>query len=52
MVTSSEFCLFSNAIDPYKREAEPQINSYGLELGSQQAKDFFVWLLKNKRKQR
>ncbi|XP_019404197.1 PREDICTED: glucagon-like [Crocodylus porosus] len=40
-----------NAIDPYKREAEPQINSYGLELGSQQAKDFFVWLLKNKRKQ-
>ncbi|KAM9112852.1 gastric inhibitory polypeptide [Pangshura tecta] len=43
-----------NAIDPSKREAEPQlsaVNGQGLELASQGAQDFFVWLLKNKRKQ-
>uniref|UniRef100_A0A8C4YIA9 Gastric inhibitory polypeptide n=1 Tax=Gopherus evgoodei TaxID=1825980 RepID=A0A8C4YIA9_9SAUR len=44
-----------NAIDPSKREAEPQLSAVsgqGLELASQGAQDFFVWLLKNKRKQR
>ncbi|CAM5178643.1 unnamed protein product [Eretmochelys imbricata] len=43
-----------NAIDPSKREAEPQmsvVSGPGLELASQGAQDFFVWLLKNKRKQ-
>ncbi|XP_044855218.1 pro-glucagon-like [Mauremys mutica] len=43
-----------NAIDPSKREAEPQLSAVsgqGLELASQGAQDFFVWLLKNKRKQ-
>lgn len=50
-----EFCLSRNAIDPSKREAEPQmsvVSGPGLELASQGAQDFFVWLLKNKRKQR
>ncbi|XP_067396998.1 gastric inhibitory polypeptide [Emydura macquarii macquarii] len=43
-----------NVIDPFKREAEPQMSAVsgpGLELASQGTKDFFVWLLKNKRKQ-
>uniref|UniRef100_A0A8C3PFU2 Gastric inhibitory polypeptide n=1 Tax=Chrysemys picta bellii TaxID=8478 RepID=A0A8C3PFU2_CHRPI len=43
-----------NAIDPSKREAEPQMSAVSgqrLELASQGAQDFFVWLLKNKRKQ-
>uniref|UniRef100_A0A8C8R8Q1 Gastric inhibitory polypeptide n=1 Tax=Pelusios castaneus TaxID=367368 RepID=A0A8C8R8Q1_9SAUR len=43
-----------NVIDPNKREAEPQMSAVSgqdLELASQGAKDFFVWLLKNKRKQ-
>ncbi|XP_074835129.1 beta-1,4 N-acetylgalactosaminyltransferase 2 isoform X1 [Carettochelys insculpta] len=43
-----------NAIDPYKREVEPQMSAasgQGLELASQGGKDFFVWLLNNKRKQ-
>ncbi|NXX18169.1 GIP protein, partial [Podargus strigoides] len=43
-----------NIIEPYKREAEPQAsapNGQRLELGSQEAKDFFAWLLKAQKKQ-
>uniref|UniRef100_K7FCV1 Gastric inhibitory polypeptide n=1 Tax=Pelodiscus sinensis TaxID=13735 RepID=K7FCV1_PELSI len=44
-----------NDIDPSKREADPQmlaVGGQGLDLASQGAKDFFVWLLNNNRKQR
>nr|XP_025962759.1 gastric inhibitory polypeptide [Dromaius novaehollandiae] len=43
-----------NIIEPYKREAEPQVsavNGQSLDLSSQEAKDFFAWLLKNKKSQ-
>nr|XP_025039054.1 beta-1,4 N-acetylgalactosaminyltransferase 2 isoform X3 [Pelodiscus sinensis] len=43
-----------NDIDPSKREADPQmlaVGGQGLDLASQGAKDFFVWLLNNNRKQ-
>ncbi|KFU96779.1 Gastric inhibitory polypeptide, partial [Pterocles gutturalis] len=43
-----------NIIEPYRREAEPQIpavNGQSLDLGTQEAKDFFSWLLKTKKSQ-
>ncbi|XP_030364704.1 gastric inhibitory polypeptide [Strigops habroptila] len=43
-----------NMIEPYKREAEPQgsaENGQRLDLGTQEAKDFFSWLLKAKKNQ-
>lgn len=46
------FRLSSNIIEPYKREAEPQVsvaNGQRLDLGTQEAKDFFAWLLKAKK---
>lgn len=49
------FRLPSNIIEPYKREAEPQVsaaNGQRVELGTQEAKDFFAWLLKAKKNQR
>ncbi|NXM50192.1 GIP protein, partial [Gymnorhina tibicen] len=39
-----------NAVEPFKREAEPQNPEVGwekLELGAQGAKDFLAWLWKN-----
>ncbi|XP_026720408.1 gastric inhibitory polypeptide [Athene cunicularia] len=44
-----------NIIEPYKREAEPQVsagNGQRLDLGTEEAKDFFAWLLKAKKNQR
>ncbi|KAM9368840.1 gastric inhibitory polypeptide [Phaethornis superciliosus] len=41
-------------LEPSKREAEPQApaaNSQRLDLGSQEAKDFFSWLVKAKENQ-
>ena len=49
------FRLSSNIIEPYKREAEPQVsaaNGPRLDLGTQEAKDFFARLLKAKKNQR
>ncbi|NXD65747.1 GIP protein, partial [Eolophus roseicapillus] len=43
-----------NMVEPYKREAEPQgsaANGQRLDLGTQEAKDFFSWLLKGKENQ-
>ncbi|NWS42473.1 GIP protein, partial [Probosciger aterrimus] len=43
-----------NMIELYKREAEPQgsaANGQRLDLGTQEAKDFFSWLLKGKENQ-
>ncbi|NWJ00076.1 GLUC protein, partial [Crypturellus undulatus] len=43
-----------NMIEPYKRDAEPQgtaVNGQNLDLGTQEAKDFFAWLLKHKKNQ-
>ncbi|NXC48779.1 GIP protein, partial [Penelope pileata] len=43
-----------NVIEPYKREAEPQgsaVSGQSLELRTQEAKDFFAWLLKNRKNQ-
>ncbi|XP_071584564.1 gastric inhibitory polypeptide isoform X1 [Heliangelus exortis] len=41
-------------LEPSKREAEPQVpavNGQRLDLGTQEAKDFFSWLLKAKKNQ-
>ncbi|KFP76838.1 Gastric inhibitory polypeptide, partial [Apaloderma vittatum] len=43
-----------NIIEPYKREAEPRAtpaNGQRLDLGTQETKDFFAWLLKDKKNQ-
>ncbi|KAM6042061.1 gastric inhibitory polypeptide isoform 1-T2 [Chlamydotis macqueenii] len=43
-----------NIIEPSKREAEPPVsaaNGQSLDLGSQEGKDFFAWLLKAKKNQ-
>ncbi|XP_025910159.1 gastric inhibitory polypeptide [Nothoprocta perdicaria] len=43
-----------NIMEPYKREVEPQataVNGQNLDLGTQEANDFFAWLLKNKKNQ-
>ncbi|NWI14103.1 GLUC protein, partial [Crypturellus soui] len=43
-----------NIIEPYKRDAEPQVtaaNGQNLDLGTQEAKDFFAWLLKHRKNQ-
>ncbi|NXG41702.1 GIP protein, partial [Psilopogon haemacephalus] len=43
-----------NMIESYKREAEPQAaagNGERLDLGTQEAKEFFTWLLKAKKNQ-
>lgn len=45
----------SNVVEPYKREAEPQAaaaSGQRLDLGTQEAKEFFAWLLKAKKNQR
>ncbi|XP_035203583.1 gastric inhibitory polypeptide isoform X5 [Oxyura jamaicensis] len=44
-----------NVIETYKREAEPQVsavNGQSLDLRNHEPKDFFAWLLKNKKNQR
>ncbi|NWX20684.1 GIP protein, partial [Aegotheles bennettii] len=44
----------NNIIEPYKREAEPQVSAESgprMDLGTQEAKDFLAWLLKAKRNQ-
>lgn len=49
------FCLPSNVIEPYKREAEPQLSAVSdqsLDPRSHEAKDFLAWLLKAKENQR
>ncbi|XP_054252390.1 gastric inhibitory polypeptide [Indicator indicator] len=43
-----------NIIEPSKREVEPQVsaaNAPRLDLGTQEAKEFFAWLLKAKKNQ-
>ncbi|XP_068516638.1 gastric inhibitory polypeptide isoform X2 [Anas acuta] len=43
-----------NVIETYKREVEPQVsavNGQSLDLHNHEAKDFFAWLLKNKKNQ-
>uniref|UniRef100_A0A8C3LMW3 Glucagon n=1 Tax=Chrysolophus pictus TaxID=9089 RepID=A0A8C3LMW3_CHRPC len=51
---SAHFCLPSNVIEPYKRDAEPQLSAVSdqsLDLRSHEAKDFLAWLLKAKENQ-
>lgn len=52
---SAHFCLPSNVIEPYKREAEPQLSAasdQSSDLRSHEANDFLAWLLKAKENQR